>query len=167
MNEPQSPEDRLSSQIGRIAGVLASEHFPTGDRAALRRMGPGQQPPLIFYRFALHHLPHGWERNLADWMTLVAGIALMSPQAHRPDQPLGRALAEGDYAELRLERLLAARGYTRRALLLRAARFLAAKRRPFSWTEAAWLLLTSDRDEPRRERLHRKIANDFYYHRER
>ncbi len=150
----------LESTIGHIAGVIGSEGFPTGERAALRRINPGQTPPLAFYRFALRHLGEGWESSLADWMTLVAGIALMSPNAHRPDRGLGRALAESGYAEARLERLLASEGNTRRTLILRTARFLAAKGSPCNWAEVAQLLLT--REPEKRERLHRRIARDFY-----
>lgn len=167
MNAVQAPEHSLASRIGHIARVLAGERFPSGERAALRRMSPGLSPPLAFHRFTLHHLPDGWERHEADWVTVVAGIALMAPHAHRADQPLGRALAEAGYSEARLERLLAADGKTRRTLLLRAGRFLAAKAAPFNWTEAAQLLLTSDQDQTKREKLHRRIARDFYYHKER
>lgn len=160
MSVLQAAEGSLASQVGRIAGVIASDSFPTGERAALRRMTCEQPLPLAFYRFAQRHLPEGWERHLEDWVTLVAGIAIMSPRAHRWDRGFGTALSEAGYSEARLERLLAADGDTRRTLLLRAARFLAAKSAAFNWAEAAQLLLTSD--EERRERLHQRIARDFY-----
>lgn len=162
MNESQTPERSLASHIGHIASVIGSDRFPTGERATLRRMNPGQPPPLTFYRFALRHLPDRWERSLPEWVTLVAGIALMSPHAHRLDHGLGRALAEAGYAEARLERLLAADGDTRRTLLLRATRFVAARASPFNWVDAAQLLLVQE--EEQRERLHRRIARDFYQH---
>lgn len=160
MSALQAAEESLASHIGHIAGVIASGSFPTGERAALRRMGSEHPLPLTFYRFALCHLPEGWEGRLKDWVTLVAGVAIMSPKAHRPDRGFGRALAEAGYSEARLERLLAADGDTRRTLLLRAARFLAAKSSAFNWVDAAQLLFTSD--EERRERLHQRIARDFY-----
>jgi len=118
---------------------------------------------MVFYRFALQHLPEGWdhsEERMLDWVTLVAGIALMSPNAHRVDRPLGKVLAETGYSEARLERLLAAEGNVRRILLLRAARFLAAKGSPCSWIDAAQLLLT--RDPQKREQVNRRVARDFY-----
>jgi len=153
----------LPGIVGRIAQALGSAHFPTGERAALRRMVPAQAPPLAFYRFALRYLPEGWDASPGlqkDWITIVAGMALMSPGAHRPDRRLGTALAEAGYSEARLERLLAAEGDIRRTLLLRAARFLAAKGSPCNWVDAAQLLLTRDPD--RREHVHRRIASDFY-----
>jgi len=157
------PEITLQSRIGQIAAALSSDRFPTGERAVLRRMNPGQLPPLAFYRFALRHLPEGWDREAdtrESWGTLVAGVALMSPNAHRPDRGLGRALAEAGYAAARLERLLAAEGDTRRSLLLRAARFLAAKSTSCNWVDAAQLLFTRDPDK--RESLQRRVAWDFY-----
>lgn len=162
MSTQPTPETTLPSRIAQIAALIGSAHFPTGERAALRRMIPGQPPSLAFYRFALGHLPDWWDRNLdtqKDWVTVVAGIALMSPNAHRPDRGLGVALADAGYVEARLERLLAAEGDTRRILLLRAARFLAAKSTACNWLDAAQLLFTRGTD---RERLHQRIARDFY-----
>lgn len=163
MTKLPAPDDRLADTIGHIVKVISSDRFPTGDRAALRRMTPGQPLPLVFYRFALQHLPEGWDRDqdrLLDWVTIVAGIALMSPNAHRIDLPLGKALAEARYSEVRLERLLASEGSIRRILLLRAARFLAAKGSPCNWVDTAQLLLT--RDPQKREQVHKRIAKEFY-----
>lgn len=160
MNQVQVPEESLGTQMGRIAGIIGSDRFSTGERAALRRMAPGRPLPLSFYRFALTYLPTGWEYAIADWTTLVAGIALMSPNAYNPKVGFGRALAEAGYSESRLERLLIAEDDVRRALFLRATRFLAAKSQAFNWTEGARLLLT--RNEDKRETLNLSIARDFY-----
>ncbi len=159
-----SPEPTLHHHIGQIARIIASDRFPTGERAALRRMHPTQLPPVVFYRFALLYLPEWWNRtpqSRRDWITVVAGIALMSPNAHDPRKGLGEALAEASYSAARLERLLAADGDTRRVLLLRAARFLAAKSTPCNWTDGALLLLTQDPEK--REAVQERIARDFYY----
>jgi CRISPR system Cascade subunit CasB len=158
------PEANLAQVIGRVAAVIEGEQCATGERAALRRMSLDQPPPLIFYRFALRYLPEGWDSTedlRRDWMTLVAGMARMSPNAHRPDQPFGKVLAEGGYSEARLERLLSAEGDTQRTLLMRAARFLAAKTVSCNWVQPAQLLLARQAD--RREECHRRIARDFYY----
>lgn len=156
---------QLGSVISTIAGVIGSDIFPTGERAALRRMTPKQPPPLTFYRFALSHLPAGWDRNKdsqKDWITLVAGIALMSPNAHDPKCNLGKALAETNYSEARLERLLSdsSVGDVRRILLLRVARFLAAKSSPFNWVQGARMLLT--RDKEKLMAVRERIAKDYY-----
>ena len=88
----QAPEETLEQQIGRIAGIISSERFPTEERATLRRMNPDRPLPLSFYRFAFSYLPTGWEYAVDDWTTLVAGIALMSPGAHKAQVGFGRAL---------------------------------------------------------------------------
>lgn len=159
----QHDNGTLARVIGRVSALLAADHFPTGERAALRRMTPGGPLPLVFHRFALQNLPDGWDRSRksrADWVTIVSGIAIMSPGAHSFDTPLGAALGRHGYSEARLERLLAAEDRTRRTLLLRAARFLAAKSTPCNWADGARLLLTTDPDK--KEALHRRIAGDYY-----
>ncbi|NLY54283.1 MAG: type I-E CRISPR-associated protein Cse2/CasB [Firmicutes bacterium] len=160
MQTAPRPEPSFEQQIGRIAGIICSDRFATGERAALRRMTPGQPLPLYFYRFAFSHLPQGWEHAIDDWTTIVAGIALMSPNAHAPRIGLGGALAEAGYSDSRLERLLAADDEVRRTLFLRAVRFLAAQSKPFNWVEGARFLLTKDDDK--RELLHLHLARDFY-----
>lgn len=159
-NSQATDQPSLPSTIGHIARVIGSDGFPTGDRARLRRMAPGQPAPLAFTRFAVAHLPEGWERQVDDWATIVAGIAIMAPNAHRPGHGLGRALAEAGYSEARLERLLDAQGDTRRTLLLRAARYLSAKQTPCDWADGVRLLLT--RDVAKADRLRLGIARDYF-----
>lgn len=159
---PTRNKDSLGSIIGHLAGVIASENFPTGERAALKRLTPRLPPSLKFYRFAFRHLPQGWEAQQAEWMAVVSGIALMCPEPHRPDRPVGRALAEAGYSEARLERLLAAEGEDLHTLVLRAARFLAAKAEAVNWVDLACLLLT--RDKGKLENVRFKFARDYYPH---
>jgi len=158
---PASEPDSLWGKIARLGGVLSGEHFPTGDRAALKRMAPDQPPPLAFYRLAFRELPDGWEYRRGAWQTLVAGMALRSGRdnPHNPKRPLGQALAQLSYSEARLERLLAAEGDTLHTLLLRAARFLAAKNESVDWTDCARLLLA---EGDRHEQIRREIASDYY-----
>ena len=156
----QVPEETLEQQMGRIAGIISSERFPAGERAALRRMSPSRSLPLSFYRFAFNYLPMGWEYAIEDWTTLVAGIALMSPNAYSAQVGFGKALGESGYSEFRLERLLAAETEVRRVLFLRAVRSLAAKSKTFNWAEGARFLLT--KSESKREMLNLGIARDFY-----
>ena len=163
MTETTAPATpTLAQTIGRVAQVLASDHFPTGERARLKRLDPGGSPALVFYRFAFRHLPEGWENHEPAWMTLVAGIALMGESAHRSQRPVGQALAEAGYAEVRLERLLAADSATLHTLLLRAARFLAAKNASCNWVDFARLLLATDHE--RHESAQLAIARTFYRH---
>lgn len=160
--EASSSEDDLGARVRNLARVLGSPHFPAGDRAALKRWSPGQAVPLAFYRLWLRHLGTELppETQTAAWMLLTWGLALMGAGAHRPDRPLGRALAEARYAEGRLERLLEAPDQLRPELLSSAVRFLAAKDEGFDWTQAARLLLVRDPDK--RNALHRGVASTYY-----
>jgi len=152
--------ESLTSIIGHISGVISSDNFPNSDRAALKRMDSKKEPPLSFYRFAFRHLPQSWQSQHKAWQSILSGMALMSPHIHRPDQPLGRVLAEERYSEARLERLLGSEDETQRTLILRTVRFLAAKKRPVNWTDIARLLLTSE--PSKRENLHMNIASHYY-----
>lgn len=156
-------DESLSRTIARLAGFIASTGLSNGDRAALKRMHFGQ-PPLAFYKLALHYLSAGWEFDTVrkDWTTIVSGMAVMSPNIHRSDQSLGRILAEVRFSEARIERLLASRDDLRRTLVLRMTRYLAAKLVSCNWADIAGLLLTRDPD--RLEQLHQRIARDFYFH---
>lgn len=162
-NQPETVEksaDSLASIIGRISALIASEHFPNGDRATLKRMDPNKEPPLSFYRFAFRHLPQGWQTQRQAWRVVLNGMALMSPHIHRLDQPLGKVLARANYSEARLERLLGSEDETQRTLMLRAVRFLAAKKLPVNWVDLARLLLTGEAGK--REALHMSIARHYY-----
>ncbi len=123
-------------------------------------MTPFQRPPLAFFRLACRDLPADWEAHRREWMTLVAGIALMCPRPHRPDRPAGLALAEAGLSESRLERLLAAEGDILSMILLRTAYFLGARNIPINWADFARLLLVAERDE--KETIRLSIARDFY-----
>lgn len=152
----------LFSTIGRIAHVIGNEHFPSGDRAALKRFAPGQAPPLAYFRFWARWMqqdaPPG--PTTQPWALVLFGLALMGGQGHVPKRRLGVTLAEQGYSEFRLERLLAAEdAATRHQLFARTVRFLAAKGTAIDWAEAAaWLLAAS----AKREELSHRMARDYY-----
>lgn len=157
-----SSQEALGPRVARLAGVLSSEHFPTADRAALKRHAAGQAPPVAFYRLWLRHLHDDLpgEEDTQSWALLAWGLALMGAKAHRPDRPLGKVLAKAGYTEARLERLLSADADIRLDLLASLVRFIAAKGEGFDWLDAARFLLT--RDPERREAINRHLAADYY-----
>lgn len=73
------------------------------------------------------------EVYLEGWALVMQGMAILTPKgsahtmpsAHDATMAAGRALAEADFSELRLARLLFAPGKTRHDLSLRACRMLA------------------------------------------
>lgn len=154
----------LAATVARLAGVIGAPHYPAGDRAALKRWAPGQPVPLAFYRLWLRHVGEDLpaEAQTADWLTVTWGMATMGADAHRPGRPFGQALAEANYAEARLERLLAAPDDLRKELFMSAVRFLAAKNDPFDWGDAAVFLLASEAQA--RERIHRRLAQAYFRH---
>lgn len=161
-----APQDgsALAALINKLAGILGATHYPNADRAALKRWAPGQPIPLAFYRLWLRHVGDEPppESQTEAWMTLVWGLALCGQGCHEPKRPLGQALAESDFAEGRLERLLSAPDDIRSELFMSTVRFLAAKGERFDWTEAARFLLTRDADK--RETVHRRLAQAYYRH---
>jgi CRISPR system Cascade subunit CasB len=148
--------------IGSFAGVIGSPHYPTGDRAQLRRWALGQPMPLAFYRLWLRHVGEELpiEEQTEAWMAIAWGLATMGAHAHVLGRRFGHALAEAGYAEGRLERLLSAPEALRIELFMSAVRFLAAKQQAFDWREAAEFLLA--RDPQKRESIHRRIAQSYY-----
>jgi CRISPR system Cascade subunit CasB len=148
----------LSTRIDHLSGVLCHESFPVGTLAALRRMVPGQPPPLAFLQLATEHLA---SEPLSDaWITLVAGMARMAPHAHDPRQPFGRALAHARFSESRLTQFLDSQGIIQQRLLLRITRVLAAQGQAFNWRDAAAFLLATDRSQ--QVAIRQTIANQYY-----
>lgn len=154
--------ESLGTRVGRIAAALASDEFPSGDRAALKRFSPGQSLPLAYWRFWPRWLQQDapTEAQSQDWALILAGMALMGRNANQPRLKLGAVLAEQGYSEQRLERLLAADDApTRRQLFARATRFLAAKGAAIDWLEAVRFVLAG---AELRETLVHQIARDYY-----
>lgn len=156
-----APEN-LGALVGRIARMISSERFPAADRAALRRHGPGNPPPLAFYRLWLRQMDSALpaENQTSAWALIVWGLALSGQNSHRPDRPLGKALVESGYSEARLERLLSADAATQHALFASLIRFMNSKGEGFDWKDAARLLLVVNDDK--REAIHRAIASAYY-----
>ncbi len=167
MDNPLQPDmvkdtvekEPLANIIGKIASILNSENFPSGDRASLKRLHPEGPYPASFFKFGFAHLPDGWESRMQPWATILAGMALMNPKSHNPAIPFGKALAGAGYPEVRLERLLASEDSTLETLVLRCARFLGAKGASCNWTDIGYLLGLRGSTEKARFR----IAKDFYH----
>ena len=158
----QQQRNSPSAHIPALSGILGSDNFPNGERAALKRMALDGPAPLAFHRFVLRHIDEKWQTESwqPDWRTIICALAIQRDGGFDPGTPLGKALAQAGFSENRLERLLASRGDTLRTLALRAARQLAAKGISTDWRQLADLLFC--RDVEIRERLNRRIAGDYY-----
>jgi CRISPR system Cascade subunit CasB len=151
-----------AAHVPSLAAVLKSEHFPTGERAALKRMALGGAAPLAFHRFMLRHVDDAWQGEswLSEWRSLICALAIQRDGGFNPSTPLGKALAEARFSEHRLERLLAAKGDTLLQLAIRAARQLAARGIAADWRQMADLLFSQKPEI--RESVNRRIARDYY-----
>ena len=177
----QTESDRNWGGIAvHIAGRLAREDFPRGDLAALRRMSPGSsQDAAAFWRLAARYELLGAPAVERKWALIIHGIALMTPTAaqdwaggaHDPNRSVGAALFGGNdessgesgfYSELRLNRLLTARGDVLQVLLARMFRMLGSSGVAFDWREMARLILLDGFDNAGAEAARRRIARDYF-----
>ena len=151
-----------AAHVPALAAVLKAEHFPTGERAALKRMGLDGPAPLAFHRFMLRHVDSAWQAEswIPEWRTLICALAIQRDEGFDPSSPLGQTFAEARFSEHRLERLLAATGETLHSLALRAARQVAAKGIAADWRQLADLLFSHNTEI--REAVNRRIARDYY-----
>jgi len=167
MDAPAEQRGTLDSVVNRIAGLL--EHgggtLTSGDVASLRRMDPSR-PAAAFFKLAgvvldgsLPLESHGRTEAETRWAAIVAGLACLG-DLHRRGVRLGSALVDAGFSELRFARLLRADADRLVDELPMLARFLAAKGVPADWTQAAWLILSSDRSDD--ERARRNLAHDYY-----
>lgn len=162
MSRPEEKPGQPADLIPRLAAAIHADGFPSGDRAALKRMALSGHTPLSYHRFVLRHIPERWHeaRHAQAWRVTIGALALQHGNPHDPAQPLGAALAEIGFAELRLESLLAAQGRVRALLALRAARRLAAERKRCNWCDFGWLVFALGDDT--RERVNERVARDYY-----
>ena len=154
--------------------------FSAGDLAELRRMNPDSPgTTAAYWRLMAEENLLGNPIAEQNWALILHGIALMTPKsgaesdsrtAHDREMPIGRALylggdpnrgERGYYSELRLNRLLTARGSMLRTLLARMFRMMAAASQPFNWHDMAWLILNEDSKE-RFENSLRSIASAYF-----
>lgn len=157
----------LPDTVNLIAHALAT-WLGAGDVAALRRLTPDRPGVPAFYRVAAQFLEpagslagEGPARDLQEkrWACILNGLALLGGN-HRPGQALGEALAKAGVSELRLVRLLEARGPRLWDAVRGMAQYLAAKGRPADWSEAAALVLGEE--APWGDAVRRRIARRYY-----
>ena len=185
-SKPPGTGTSLRETIFAIGHALAG--LDPGPLAELRRMsldGDDIGAPY-FWRLVSRHGLHG--ANQANWARILQMMTILTAKGRTENKPsphsasdkangyrgLGTALCDGGdpswppkdsparpvFSELRLARLLAARGDTRADLMERAVRMLAAKKPDGTGVDcadiAAFLLRSDDPDPARR------IAKDYY-----
>ncbi len=170
---------RRTSLIWKIGSKLGQEHFPTGDRAALRRYEPSRNTRGETVAIKLLLAEDSGEEELAvkdirrpveRWTWLLHCMALMSGPGRSPHNdekdenkkliPNGKILFEVGFGESRLARLLDARGDSFDDLFARLCRGLSSKGKGLEWSSLVPLIFAENGDKPESARL--RIAADYY-----
>ena len=167
----QSPEEfslsqKIAQAVGKMANLMKTEgRMSTGDLAELRRISPDRPFTPALWKLLIRigaQQPLGglkestYERRMA---TLAMGMAFCA-RLHDYHVPLGRALADAGWSELRFVRLMEARGEKLEVHIRRMAQYLASKSQAANWTDVAWLLLGQDWSTAEETRL--RISRSYY-----
>lgn len=131
---PEDPGTDLGLTVVRLAAQIA--RLKPGPAAALRRGVVGGEASAAFWQLMATHGIEGRGDELPKWAAIMQAMAILTPRggdatkrsAHDGSKPMGAALAEAKMSELRLARLLSARGEMRRDLAIRTCRRLAASK---------------------------------------
>jgi CRISPR system Cascade subunit CasB len=169
----------LDQLIGHLSWALP--RLSTGDRARLRR-GPlkaGDAGAPALWKLAAHE-KYGFPAG-DNWAAIVQAMAILTPRPadgddnpkgpHDPSNKFGKALCDGGdgswgqgssdprpvLSELRLAKMLAAKGELRRELAVRAAKIIAKSGAPVNCADMAWFILDEHSDEPAQQ-----IAKRYY-----
>ena len=150
--------------LAKIASRLANDGFPTGDHAALRRMDP--QALSSHAEIAAERLlvsagaePTG-EADRKRWLLIIHCLALTRGQ-HTSDASTGEVLAQVQYSEERINRLLSSDFEVIADVLPRLARLLGAKRVAVDWLPLARIARWTGRDESRADQSRNRVARQY------
>ena len=159
-DQPKEPASGSRTDIGltivRLAGRIA--RLAPGPAAALRRGPLVQAGSAAFWQLMAENDIRVGEKRLTRWATVVQAIAILTPKgrdpaklsAHDGSNPMGTAVYQAGISDLRLARLLSARGAMRSDLVIRACRRLSAKQViRFDLRTMAKLVLFDDENEAR------------------
>ncbi|MFW6189815.1 MAG: type I-E CRISPR-associated protein Cse2/CasB [Planctomycetota bacterium] len=170
MSEPRPVDENgggkpsRRSVVGKVAHAIEHQ-LPPGDVAELRRVTPDDPYTPALWKLLLHHVPESWtggpgrDENERRWAALFAGMAVAAG-LHDPAVPLGRALAEAGWSELRFVRLMRDRADGLADRVRRVAAYLNSKAQTADWADVANLLLEQEGEWAERHR--RRIARDYY-----
>jgi len=142
-----------------------AHHLSNGDLAQLRRASPATPYTPALWKMLLTYVPPSWtsgpkqDERECRWANLLQGMA-MTAGLHAQSTPLGRALAQADWSELRFVRLMQARGDGLVKEVRRLASFLAGKSQTADWSDIAQLLFNQKGEWAERHRRH--IARNYY-----
>ena len=170
MSQPQHSEQQtedkptIHSVVGKIAHAIENT-LSTGDLAQLRRISPEEPYTPALWKVLLDFVPDPWlehgdrDENERRWAALLMGMT-MTAGLHNPAVPLGRALAEAGWSELRFARLMRNRGEKLHERVRHVASYLDSKQQEADWTDMARLLRSQHGKWAEKHR--RRIARSYY-----
>jgi CRISPR system Cascade subunit CasB len=171
----EETRDRLrhySSIIGGIGKALANPSFPHSERASLRRYGCSNNAAGEAAAFRLligfgARLETMRATEMRGWLWLIHCMSILSganrdPHSSANEARPGHVLQRAGYSELRLSRLLDARGDACNTLLERAIRWATRLGEPMNWSKVAPLLLSRDPESSWAENARLAISRDFF-----
>ena len=153
----------LNKVIPQVASEIA--RLDPGSSAALRRGPLAGAGAAAFWKLTAEYAPNDVMRNEVEWAALLQAIAILTPKgraankksAHDRKLPMGRAIYNAKFSELRLSSLLAAGGDLRRERAIRVCRRLAAsEQNRFDLVTLARFILFGD------DQTDRRIASEYY-----
>lgn len=125
----------IPGTVVRLAGQVSG--LDPGPAASLRRDPLAGSGSAAFWQLLAENGIAATERMERRWAAVIQAIAILTPKgrasdgpkpsAHHAGNPMGTALQEAGVSDQRLARMLAARGKTRRELVIRTCRRLAGK----------------------------------------
>jgi CRISPR system Cascade subunit CasB len=157
------PETAWWTVVQKLCGALSSDGFPPGDLAQLRRLDPDDPANFTFWRVMTLYAPHELARPGDDherrWKLVLWALATLNG-LHDPHKPLGGALGEAGFSELRLSRLLRAEDDTLAPEIRSATRYLASKGKPSDLLDFARLVLSPE--GPQADKVRRRVAATYF-----
>jgi CRISPR system Cascade subunit CasB len=165
--ETPQAESFTSRQTRAVVALQrAIETADPGTQASLRRADPAS-PPAAFYRVTVRILDdilsgEGPSRDAMERAWVVIASAMARASGMLAPVPLGEAMAKAGVAEMRLLRLLEARGDQLADIVRNVVHQLTQKGQRFDPRDLANLVLTDGTEFAREPR--RRIARNYYRH---
>lgn len=164
VDRAEAAETTVGSVVGKVAYAIENT-LSAGDLAELRRISPEKPFTPALWKLLLAYVPDAWtaggdrDEKERRWAALFMGTAITAG-LHDPRTPLGQALAEAGWSELRFVRLMRDRGSSLVERVRRMAQYLASKSQQGNWADVAQLLLNQQGDWAER---HRRSISRCYY----
>lgn len=149
------------SVVPKLCSAFDSKGFPPGDLARMRRLDPDAPADFVFWRVMTLYAPDEVPGAVDErrWKVVLNALAILQG-LHDGNKPLGAALGETGFSELRLSRLLRAEDEALDAEIRAAARYLASKGRHANLVELAMLVLCPEGSQA--EAVRRRVARAYF-----